>query len=326
MSSVTREDVINCYRHILGREPESDAVIRHHLATATDFWSLIKNFTGSVEFAHQVLRGSGSQEPAWQQQYLPSESSAWFDRNFDCYVISLAKCPEKTTGFFERNRPTYINFKIFHGIDGTEQSVDDAIRMGVVAPGATDYTMGSIGCAASHLSLWRNSIANDHHIMIFEDDAFIRHDFKHHIRSQITSIVDWDIILFGFNIDSSLDIRMIPGCDFGGRFSLRYPSLDNLLVFAKMIGSTTLYRLNNAFGLCGYALSPSGARKLVELCFPMDNRPLYIRFWNKASPCKTIDMMMNCFFSELRSYVCFPPLVLSPNDHTTSTTLKRETT
>ena len=47
---ITREDVINCYRYILGREPESDAVIEAHLHWFKSLVELRKNFLNCNEF------------------------------------------------------------------------------------------------------------------------------------------------------------------------------------------------------------------------------------------------------------------------------------
>lgn len=47
--SVSREDVVWCYRTLLGREPESEAVIDWH-SRAKSFRELVEHFAGSAEF------------------------------------------------------------------------------------------------------------------------------------------------------------------------------------------------------------------------------------------------------------------------------------
>lgn len=46
---VTREDIVWCYRYLLGREPESESLIEAHLGTM-DFRQLVLGFVGSKEF------------------------------------------------------------------------------------------------------------------------------------------------------------------------------------------------------------------------------------------------------------------------------------
>lgn len=58
MSSVlaTREDIIQCYRIILGRQPENEAVVAGHLAKAQNLWELIAGFVHSPELTLMLLK------------------------------------------------------------------------------------------------------------------------------------------------------------------------------------------------------------------------------------------------------------------------------
>jgi glycosyl transferase, family 25 len=250
-----------------------------------------------------------------------------FEKTFDHYVISLRKNPKKAADFIERNKPTRLNFNLFEAIDGAALSDDEAIRSGVIARNANGYTRGMIGCSASHLALWKECGSGQRNFIIFEDDAFIRHDFKEQVGPLISNWDDWDIVLFGFNTDSLLDIQMTRQCRFAGIFSCPSPSAAQLSLFVRENDGLHLYRLNNAFGTCGYAISPRGARKFMQAVFPLDNRPVFIPYWKNTVGrdtfvCRTIDMVMNCYFGQFSSYVCFPPLVLSSNDRNQSATVR----
>jgi FkbM family methyltransferase len=54
--ATTREDVIAAYRMLLGRDPESDAVIDRHLATHRTIRELRQPFMSSVEFTAELER------------------------------------------------------------------------------------------------------------------------------------------------------------------------------------------------------------------------------------------------------------------------------
>jgi glycosyl transferase, family 25 len=255
---------------------------------------------------------------------MPADS---FDKTFQCHVISLRKTPKKAADFFERAKPTRLNFNLFEGIDGAVLSDDEAVRSGIVARNTNGYTRGMIGCAASHLALWKQCGSGERNFIIFEDDAFIRHDFKEQVEALISNRHDWDIVLFGFNTDSLLDIQMAQHCRFAGVFSCPFPSADQLASFVRETDELRLYRLHNAFGGCGYGISPRGARKFMQVVFPLDNRPVFIPYWKNTLGsdtfvCRTRDMVMNCYYSQFSSYVCFPPLVLSPNDPQQSSTVR----
>jgi glycosyl transferase, family 25 len=251
-----------------------------------------------------------------------------FGDSVQCHVVTLRKNPKSAADFMERNKVTAINFNIFDAVDGSLLSDDDAIRSGIIARGAIGYARDRIGSAASHRALWERCALSQQNLIIFEDDAFIRHDFKERVNALLREREEWDIILFGFNTDSLLDIEMIPECRFGGVFSCPFLSPVQLSSFVMTTDEVRLYRLYNAFGLCGYGISPKGARKLVQRVFPLDNRPVYIPYWNNTLGrdtflCRGTDMVMNCYFGELLSYVCFPPLVLSPNVKKPSTAARQ---
>ncbi|MGO4682108.1 class I SAM-dependent methyltransferase [Hyphomicrobium sp. 2TAF46] len=57
---VTNDDIRGAYRHLLGREPESDEVVERHLKTVTDLHSLRARFISAPEFyqtnARELLR------------------------------------------------------------------------------------------------------------------------------------------------------------------------------------------------------------------------------------------------------------------------------
>ena len=52
---ISREEVLWCYRNLLGREPESDATVRSHL-DSTSFRALVKAFVRSPEFMGKQAR------------------------------------------------------------------------------------------------------------------------------------------------------------------------------------------------------------------------------------------------------------------------------
>ena len=68
---------------------------------------------------------------------------------------------------------------------------------------------------------------------------------------------------------------MTPHCRFARVFSLPFPSAAQLSIFVRATDELRLYRLNNAFGGCGYGISPKGARKFMQAAFPLDNRLVF---------------------------------------------------
>ncbi len=53
----------------------------------------------------------------------------------------------------------------------------------------------------------------------------------------------------------------------------------------------------------------------------MDNRPVYIEPENRSFPAYSIDCMMITAYPQMDAFICFPPLVMTPNDQATSQTV-----
>ena len=239
---------------------------------------------------------------------------------FDWFVISLRRLPEKLQAFLERNKSSGIDFQPFEAVDGTQCNVFDLIDGKIVAKGAVRYTPGAIGVALSHLALWRRCVEQNRHLVIFEDDAVVRNDIEARLSALAGQGDDWDIILLGYNTDSVLELNIAPEIDLIGAFSIDYPTAKHLADFAHASNSVGLQRLIVAMGLCGYALAPKGAECLIRGCFPMDNRPVTFRESGRSVPALGIDCMMASMYRKMRAFACVSPLVMTPNDRKSSTT------
>jgi len=77
-------------------------------------------------------------------------------------------------------------------------------------------------------------------------------------------------------------------------------------------------RLITAFGTVCYSVSPQGAKSLLQRCFPLKNEIVSIPSLDRRFLSFGIDSIMNKHYSALKSYVCFPPLVWTENDKSTS--------
>ncbi len=222
--------------------------------------------------------------------------------------------------FRDHNAKAGIPFRHFVGIDGAAIK-SRAELQGILADGAEGYSRGAVGCAMSHAALWKQCAASTDTFVIFEDDALLRHDFVRQSQALLSSHHSWDLIFFGCNTDTIVSVPYAGGIEFTGQFSTLYPTAAQLDSFVTATDDIGLLRLKFSFGLCGYAVSPEGARKLVEKCLPMDNRPVLIAPENRTFPAYSIDCMMIDAYSEVRAFMCFPPLVMTPNDQATSQTV-----
>jgi len=234
--------------------------------------------------------------------------------DFSFFVISLKRTPNRLEKF--RANSTAIRFEHIEAIDG--MSMDSSARAGVVAPHATGYTPGALGIAASHRALWLRCSERQNPFVICEDDAVLREDILDQLPRVVGGAGDWDIIMLGFNFDVGLETEIVPGILMGGGFSIKYPSQQDLDAFVRGRGQVALQRLNLCFGVCANAISPTGARRLLQKAFPMDNRPTIIKSANRSFPAYGVDCMMATLYPELSAYVCIAPLAMTPNNQKTS--------
>lgn len=247
-----------------------------------------------------------------------------FETSFDCFVINLRRTPERLEKFLAQNAKCEIDFQHFEAIDGLK--VDAAtIEDRVVKKGAFGYKPSSIGCAMSHLALWRRCAEQSKVFVVFEDDAVVRHDIKARLVASIGQLAEWHIVLLGYNTDAALEIAIAPDVFYGGGFSVKHPTARQLADFATSTNAVALHRLSLAMGTCCYALSPSGAQILMQSCFPMDNRVVHYASVGQRFAATTIDAVMATVYPTIAAYASIAPLVMVANDPQTSTIAKAAT-
>ncbi|MEX0852687.1 MAG: glycosyltransferase family 25 protein [Bauldia sp.] len=247
-----------------------------------------------------------------------------FDDTFTCHVINLARTPQRWFSFCAQNEGCGIDFRRFEAVDGSKIGFDEAIRRKIIKPGSQWDSKGRIGVAMSHLELWQRTVAGGRPLIVLEDDAFVRDDIKTAFTAALARLADpWEFILFGYNTDSLVEFNLVGDIDLGGTFSVRYPTPDQLAQFVRSTDPVNLLRLRHAFGPCGYAVSPEGARKLTAACFPMDNRIIGFSTVRRRMAAFSFDSMLNAAYPSIAAFVCIPPLVLTANDKATSTISSR---
>jgi GR25 family glycosyltransferase involved in LPS biosynthesis len=236
-------------------------------------------------------------------------------------VISLDRTPERWTAFQERNRGV-VPFERARAVDGRALDRAELVRGGLLADPAL-YSDGALGCALSHLALWRACLQSRAPLTICEDDAVFHPDFAAHLESLLeTSADQFDLVLWGWNFDSVLCADLAPGLPFSAGFD-QAALRGSVTAWREAPLDPLLLRLRRAFGSPGYTITPRGARRLGVFCFPI--RELDIRFpqMERAFPNTGIDLAMNATYDWLDAYVSFPPLLITPNDLASSTVQAR---
>lgn len=230
-------------------------------------------------------------------------------------VISLARTPERWELFKRHN--DHLEVERFDAWDGRREDRVALVQMGYIVKGL-DYTDGAIGCALSHITLWRRAVAENQPLLILEDDALVHKDFARLAKDALSKLpAGWDMLTWGWNLDCPAQLELLPGIAaaqlvISDKFLQTKPDQ-----FQKSRVTPSAYPLQWCFGTPGYAVSPLGAAKLLQQLLPLRNFTMTV---NAGTAKNTgIDVAMCSAYSKLAAYACVPPLIVSPNDKETST-------
>lgn len=117
-------------------------------------------------------------------------------------VINLKRRTDRLISFFQRNQKCEVPFKIFEGIDGKTLEPSNKIQS-LFSTGDFQYRRGIIGCAMSHIELWRRFLIdpNVHYLVVLEDDVVLTHRFSSKLMNILSSKVSnsFDVLFLHFN-------------------------------------------------------------------------------------------------------------------------------
>lgn len=232
-------------------------------------------------------------------------------------VISLKRSIDRRNSFIKNN--ANLNFEFFDAIDGLSLDLNKIKELDLFSSDLV-YTKGAYGCALSHLYLWEETIKNNKPLTIVEDDAIFRNDFDN-MKNKIISQMDdnWDIILWGWNFDSILSLNIMPDVSPVVALFEQNKLINSIEQFKIAKNTPNLIKLDKAFGLPAYTISPSGAKKFKELCFPLTKFSLFFPILDRTLSNNGIDIATNAIYSKTNSFVSLPPLVVTKNDKSIST-------
>ncbi|MFT8896575.1 MAG: glycosyltransferase family 25 protein [Acetobacter sp.] len=207
----------------------------------------------------------------------------------------------------------------FSAIDGQTLDMQELQSAGLIAPDLC-YSRGAVGSALSHILLWNAVVENEQAISIFEDDAILSSNFQEESKRIIESLEnEWDIILWGYNYDVNLVFDLLPGVTYCvANFNQTLMRLGVERYRSRPVNASP-FKLFKALGICGYAISPKGARRLLDLCLPLQNAEYWYRRTNETLRNTSLDHVMCHHYEKIDAFCCFPSLCISRNENTKST-------
>jgi len=232
--------------------------------------------------------------------------------------LNLDRRPDRDARFQAANSGI-VPLRRFSAVDGRQLSVESLIDAGVLVEPLASYTPGALGAALSHKVLWDQCAAGEGVLTVAEDDAVLSRSFGTKAPEVLASLPSaWDIILWGWNFDSILHVGLFEGLKQLVMSSDGRPLGPAIAEFQQRRCDRLALRLFGAFGTACYSITPNGARRLRQACFPLRNERIMIPGLGRVLTNFGIDVVMNKYYPAINAYVCFPPLVWTENDKTIS--------
>jgi glycosyl transferase, family 25 len=228
-------------------------------------------------------------------------------------VISLARQPDRRSEFLRRN--PHVASTFLDAVDGHALGIEQIRESGLfLAEVETTYDAHAYGVAMSHWQSWNEAAASDTPLTIAEDDALFRHDFEARSDAVLAALpADWDFVLWGWNFDSVVCVHAM-GDSSPVAMLFDQPRLRaSLDAFQSLTSPVQAFRLERAFGLPAYTVSPKGAAKLLPLCFPQRQQSVWLPVFNRSLENIGVDVATNAAYPRTQSFACFPPLAVTPN-------------
>ena len=238
------------------------------------------------------------------------------------HYINLEKRKDRNDRFMRVNA-ALADFHRVDAVEGARLQVDDLLREGLIQEPLRAYTAGALGNALSHKKMWERCASGAAPMTVAEDDAVFNRHFAEKAPAVLARLPpDWDIVLWGWNFDSILHVEVIEGL----KQSVMHFDASKLgvrtLDFQEKEYDVLPLRLIGAFGIVCYSVSPKGAQRLSDWCFPLRNEVVPVPGLGRNLINFTIDTMLNKYYRALQSYASFPPLVWTENDKGTSDVLR----
>jgi glycosyl transferase, family 25 len=235
------------------------------------------------------------------------------------YLINLDRSTNRLAEFRRRNAHL-LDVIRFPGIDGVTLDKEKLIEERVITRDLR-YSTGALGCAISHLTLWRMAAEESRVITVAEDDAVFSHCFASRSQAFLANLpADWDFIQWGWNFDAFLWVDVIPQTIRAKMVFDQDQLRRNMEEFQNANTVPTAIRLLHSFGLPCYSLTAKGARRLLAHCLPLDAKLIDFPGFGVRIENNSLDSAMSHVYPSMKAFVCMPPLAASENKREESTT------
>jgi glycosyl transferase family 25 len=235
-------------------------------------------------------------------------------------VISLPARADRRAQFLAWNKRPGVEIAFVDAVIGAGLDRAALAAQNILAADTAGFSPGALGNALSNRVLWEQARAASTPTFVCEDDACLRGDFAAQAQAVLAQLApDWDIVFFGYNTNALVAVQAHDGLKALIHFdeaAKHAPGYFDAFARAQAPAPTPL-QCFQAWGTLCYAISPKGAQRLLDLCFPLSSATEIVMFGqNRALKPYTLDGMINVALQRapVNAYCVFPPLAVSAND------------
>ncbi|WP_354859752.1 glycosyl transferase [Acetobacter fabarum] len=175
------------------------------------------------------------------------------------------------------------------------------------------FSHAAFAQALSHVALWGNVAQHQTAAHVFESNAVLCANFEAESTRILASLPqDWDFVLWGNTPGSTLQFDVLPELAlFNGAIQPPY-SARGAGALSEMEVTSLAFPLLATQSVCGYAISPTGAEKMIKACLPLTSTTV-----PAANPAdgsmaaQTLPQLMSLHYSTMKAFVCVPPLCMT---------------
>ncbi|MFT8419486.1 MAG: glycosyl transferase [Acetobacter sp.] len=227
------------------------------------------------------------------------------------FFISSNAAPEQTERF-ERLNAHVPDLVRSVGMDEQALDVQAMQKMNLISAECL-FSQAAFAKALSHVSLWGNVAQHQTPAHIFTSNAVLCANFETESTRILASLPhDWDFVLWGSAPGATLQLDILPDLAlFSGAVQPPY-SAQGAAALSEMDVTSLAFALMSTLSVCGYAISPTGADKLIKACLPLTSTTIPATTAHATGrAAQTLEELMSLHYSTIKAYACVPPLCMA---------------
>lgn len=227
------------------------------------------------------------------------------------FFISNDTTPDQTDRFLRLNAHVP---ELVRSIGVSEQTLDvQTMKQMNLITAECQFSPRAFAAALSHVALWGNVAQHKTAVHVFENNAVLCANFEAESTRILASLPeDWDFVLWGNTPGATIQFDVLPELAlFSGAVQPPY-SARGAAALSEMNVTSLAFPLMATQSIAGYAISPSGAEKLIKACVPLTSTSVPAANGQDGNvAAQTLPQLMSLHYSTMKAYVCVPPLCMT---------------